>query len=198
MENDLKNIWHKKQANIELPKEKIDNITKIRSTNIIDKISKTIKMEHWINIVSYPIITTACIYYDGYLEALFVSLIFIPFLFYYHNLLNKLKKVDIQSNVIEYLKSCQSIFQKFVSHYKRIGVLLTIISFFVGLNLTGGFLEMLHEIKMKDIRDQVLTISFLLMGILFSIALVLIIVRLLYGKKLKALNTMIEELETSD
>jgi len=198
MDNDLKNIWHIKQPDIGLTDEKIDDITKNRSTNIIEKIKKTIKTEHWINIISYPVITVVCLFYGKYWEAALISMVFIPFLIYYRNLLNKLKKVDIQSNVTDYLKSCYEIIHKFVNHYKTIGASTTVIAFFVGLNLTGDFFEIVDKIKGFDLKGQITSILVFILGLVFSIALVIVIIKLLYDKKLKALHTMIEELETSN
>ncbi|MBK6266424.1 hypothetical protein JKA74_15370 [Marivirga sp. S37H4] len=194
MENELKDLWRLNTSEVEVSDKKIDEIISYKSTNIISRIIKTMKVEHYMNIIAFPIFFISLIYFSMLVEAILTVVVFVPFLWYYQTLLNKLNKAKIQLSVHDYLLACYENLQVFVAHYKIASVFLVAIAFFVTTRATWS-----ESIDHKILNSEgEINISYLLsiaIGLAFSIGSMLMIIHLLYGRKMKILKSMIEELE---
>lgn len=198
MDNELKDLWSLNASDVELSEKKIDMIVKSKSTTLIAKIIKTIKVEHIINIISFPILLVLTIYQRMFLFTLLVVVIYIPFLIYYQKLLQKLKQAKIELNVHDYLINCYKNLKAFVLHYKIASTSLAAISFFVGLNydLHGDRLNSFEELWLIEGTNHFMLILLIAIGLFITFAIMWIIIHLLYANKMKKLRRMIEELES--
>lgn len=197
MDDELKDLWRLNTSEVELSEKKIDTIVKSKSTTLIAKIVNTIKIEHIINIISFPIFLALTVYKQLFIFTLLVVLLYVPFLIYYHKLLQKLKQAKIQLNVHDYLINCYQNLKAFVMHYKIATTSMATISFFVGLHYDSdrGKVGSLQELWADENTNYFMLILFIVIGILISFGIMWTIIHLLYAGKMKKLKGMIEELE---
>lgn len=191
----LKNLWKQNKSSAEVSDNQVDDILKHKSNSVIARIIKTIKTEHIFNIVSFPIIFSLLIYYNMYIETILMVVIYLPFLIYYHFLLRRLKKAKIELNVHDYLLACYSNFKSFINHYRIAGVVLGLVGYIIGFMIGRHDNSHPFAIFKQDGSLEIALILFLFFGALLSFGFIWWIIHLLYGKKLKALKLMIEELE---
>lgn len=195
MENDIKNIWKKEQGNVALEENQIDNLLKQESSSLINRIIKTIKTEHILNIVALPIFLIIFIYNKMLIEAVACLLIFVPFIVYYQKLIKVLKIDAISLSTHDYLVNSYDKLKRFIRHYKIVGSSITIVGFLFGIRYGTGWEETYHEIITTIGYKFWVKIIVLIVGLVFSIFLFHKIIQILYGKKMKALKLLIDDLE---
>lgn len=191
----LKNLWKQNKSSVEVSENQVDDILKLKSNSVIARIIKTIRTEHILNIVSFPIIFSLLLYFNMYLEIILMVIIYLPFLIYYHFLLRRLKKAKIELNVHDYLLACYSNFKSFINHYRIAGVILGLVGYFIGFMITRHDKTHPFALLAEDGSLEIWLIIVLFFGAVLSFGFIWWIIHLLYGKKLKKLKLMIEELE---
>ncbi|PTB96876.1 hypothetical protein C9994_05285 [Marivirga lumbricoides] len=196
MDNELKDLWSLNTSDVELSEKKIDTIVKSKSTTLIAKIIKTIKIEHIINLISFPLFLALTIYESKFILSIFTIVLFVPFLIYYNRLLIKLKQAKIELNVHDYLIKCYKNLKAFVLHYKIASTSLAVISFFISLNydFQKGEIKSVEELRLEN-SNYLESIFAIVIGLIILFAVMWTIIHLLYAGKMKKLKRMIEELE---
>lgn len=62
MDKDLKEIWKLESSKERIEEEAVDKLLQQSSTNMLDRIIKTIRKEHKFNFVLYPIILASLLF----------------------------------------------------------------------------------------------------------------------------------------
>lgn len=195
MDNELKDIWKMDQPDVELSEEKVESIINKKSYSLLGKIIKTVRMEHLFNMILTPLMVGLLIYVDRPITATLAAFLVAPFIIYYQRLLNKLKKNHLELNVHDYLVQSYKQLKAFVRHYQLASIVLIFFSFLIGAQY--GFELNSHDEQPLDYSKFLEPWALVTMGITLVFMLVFIygLIYLLYGRRIKKLRKMVEELE---
>lgn len=197
MDKDLKDIWKLESSKELIEEEAVDKLLQQSSTNMLDRIIKTIRKEHKFNFILYPIILASLLFYELFLAAGLCLVIFISTVYYYNKLLSQLSVNFITLSTYEYLKHSYRILEKFMNHYKISGVILTTAGFAFGLQFSGGWESLSNKFSQATSKETLIAISLITVGLVVSIGIFLKLIDLMYTKKMKSLKTLISDLEES-
>lgn len=192
MEDDFKNIWKsigtdQKELSIDFSKLKEE-----KSLNIIDRLRRNLKIEHYFNMICSPFLIAHFIFIKNIELAISCTAILGFFIIYYQRLLNKLRRYSFSENVIDYLKTNLVLFKAFNRHYIIASALLILycILFGVPSYADSSFIAFWPE-KIKD-QDFILsTFISLISSSLFIFGYIYFV----YGKHVKKLRRKIQSLE---
>ncbi len=189
-EDDLKNIWKMTQKSA-AEKTDISSVYTSKSTNLIDKILDTIKLEQRMNVILFPAIVIFFGVLEEYLLAIISLVLGIGAILYYRNLILKLNRSSVEHSVVDYLNECYLSIRVFRRHYLTIGVVMFIFGFCMGSNLVSdlfeGEVENLTKVVIVSIGIGVL--AFICVHIIFYF---------LYGKNVKKLKESVEALRNEE
>ena len=205
--DDLKNIW---SSNIEndigkhaIEQEKIRELLKRRSTNIIEKLRKNLLLEICMFFVCLLLIACVPLYFKSkevtLLCGIVIGVVFMPYLIYYIKKYTELKKFfSYNQNIKSNLQLLIAQLEKYLSIYFWGSLLLTPISGFL-----SGF-AILYEMKALgfllyfDVFSSAtlsMIISFALLLTLLSYPIMKWYIRKLYGQHLEKLKDCLKELQ---
>lgn len=195
MAKDIKDIWKLESSRVPLEDKSVDKMLQQDSTHMLDRIIKTLKKEHKLNFVIYPIIFVALLYFQLYVEAGLCLIIFVSTVYYYNKLLSELRINSIALSTYEYLKHSYRILKKFMNHYKISGAVLTIAGFTVGLLYSGGWDKLYNKFDQASVKELWLAITYIALGLMVSVGIFFKLIDLVYIKKMKSLKLLINDLE---
>ncbi|MCC5920316.1 MAG: hypothetical protein LAT68_12525 [Cyclobacteriaceae bacterium] len=194
-EQSLKDIWKKPGSKLELSYEKLNKVFDSYSNSLIEKFRRNIVVEHYINIITFILISIFLIVGEEYLWFYLMLVVFPPFLIYYQITINRLKNHETNQNTLEYLKSTYRLFQRFFDHYRLLSVLAGLVGFFYGTFAfwsDEGFLSVgSHTLGEWAIYILSISIPLIMIFLFFHFYL-----KWMYGDKLRTLKQIIAELES--
>lgn len=208
--DDLKNIWssniEKDIGNEAVELEKIRELLKRKSGNIIEKLRKNLLMEIVLFFVCLLLIMCVPFYFNSsevsILCFIVIAIIFIPYLIYYIKKYKELKKFfSYHENIKSNLELLIAQLEKYLSIYFWGSLLLTPVSGFL-----SGF-AILYEMKALGFLLYFDVFSYSTLSMILSFALFLTLlsypimkwyIRKLYGQHLERLKDCLKELSETE
>ncbi|MEP2025133.1 MAG: hypothetical protein ABJH98_15355 [Reichenbachiella sp.] len=191
---DIKDIWKDGNAADEkvYAKPEIDRMIRKGSSSLVHRFIKTLSVELWLNLVVLTFFSLGLLYTKQWVIGGGMMVLNALFFVYYRNLINILKKEEIDSSVLEHLYTIQRIVKRFILHYKIASFVLAILVVAAVFYLDG------NEFYIKFTNDPKSFIIGLASGVLVAIPFTFYVIHLLYGKKARKLAYMIESLEQKE
>lgn len=193
----IENIWSAgfefdvNNENIKLPEPN----NKRRSKQLIDRITQTAKNEHVSFLIIAAVAVVGLLFFGYYLETAGLVAFTLLMIWKYEAEMKLFNTVQLGDDTLIYLTGVKNILQKFMKNY-RIGIvilmpLVTMAAILISQGIKG---VPLFETISEPIFWVALTFGSLL-SILVSRLWVQLWVNTFYGRKLKELDQMIEDLE---
>ncbi|MEP5613213.1 MAG: hypothetical protein ABJP45_13240 [Cyclobacteriaceae bacterium] len=194
-EVDIIDLWNKgkRQSSIQQEIDVEELITK-KSKTPLYWIKLILWVEFWLNLISLPVVF---IFYrddDPFLYGVLMPIALLIYLVYYQFLIQKIKAFDYTINVRNGLRKLYGYLNFFFLHYKVL----------VWLFIPLGYVYGTYVALQKDSPDEVTTKSWLIIivtGVVVSGLISLLfnfLVNLIYGRKIKRLKGIVQELESED
>ena len=121
--------------------------------------------------------------------SVFILSIDTAFFLYHKDLIRKLSKENIDSNVLEYLQVVYDIILRFIKHYKVANIILAVPLFIIGMYFANP--EILTEKYLSN--GWFIVLAFVTFGV--AILLFYLLLFQVYGKKANKIKLLIEELK---
>lgn len=195
MDKDLKDIWQSVGTEEPIEEQKVDFLLKQKSNGVLDRLLITMKHEYKVVKILYPLIVIGLLFFKIFIASALFLTAFVALIFYYEKILSLLKRKSITLNTHDYLKSTYRRLKKYIKYYKYIGLTFVFLSFIAGLEY-GEFFDKILA-KFHDMSLENIWIIIALYFALVSVFLIFFIVftNFKYGKRLKKLKALIDELE---
>ena len=192
MEDDFKNIWKSIGIDQKAPSIDFSKLKEEKSLNIIDRLRRNLKIEHYFNMIFCPFLIAHFIWIKNIELAISSTVIIGFFILYYQRLLNKLRRYSLSENVIDYLKTNLVLFKAFNRHYNIASLLLILYCILFGIPAyaDSSFMQFWPE-KIKEQAFMLSTFISLFSSCLFVFGYIYFV----YGKHLKKLRWKIQSLE---
>ncbi|MDW3211973.1 MAG: hypothetical protein R8N23_19030 [Reichenbachiella sp.] len=191
---DIKDIWKQGDAkNVKAFSEpQIEEMIRKGSDSLVYRFIKTLSFELWINLVVLTSIGLGMIFSDQWTIGVGLLILDLLFYFYYRNLIDSIKKEEIDSSVLAYLYTIQKMVKRFILHYKIASIVLVPLMMGVVLYLDGD------DFYVKFSTNPESFIIGMACGLLVAIPITFYMIHLMYGKKAKKLAHMICSLEKEE
>ncbi|MEQ9426008.1 MAG: hypothetical protein RJQ09_16400 [Cyclobacteriaceae bacterium] len=186
MDDELKQLWNK-DTSAENSVVDMSAMDSNKRSDLVYRIYKKLRFEHWFNIAFTIIFTAYLVYRENFITATIVMAIMLVIILYYHTLIKKVKNQTYTESVSDYVKDICGHLESFIKHYKILCYFLMPVSIYVGISLN-------NDLTISEILNSPKRIAIIISAIVFTIALVLFILRILYEKDVKKLREMIDEL----
>lgn len=195
-ELDIRSVWKKSKENTDLSSFQVNMLERKGTRTTLYWIKTILLIEFWSSIVFVPLL----VWYlrnrgDSIGFILFYLAVTIIYLFYYQFLVKQIKNFNYDGNVLDSLKKVYGYLRFYLLHYK----VVIWLSMIIGL-IYGFLAEENHQNleKIDSLKGWVLTIGFsvILTGIVGGIMHWL--VHMIYGRKIKRLKRMINDLSDTD
>jgi hypothetical protein len=187
---DIKKIWSKPDGSESkrFDSSHLDQIIERGSVSIIDKFIKTLILEMAANFIILSVLVVYSAFQTKWTLSIFLLLVDLAFFIYYRRLILQLRKENIDSNVLEYLRVIHKIILRFIKHYKVANVILAVPLFTIGMYFANP--EIFTEKYLSN--GWFIVLAF----VSFAIAILLFYLMLfqLYGKKANKIERLIEGL----
>ncbi len=201
-ELDLIDIWKKDTASLKNAEINVDKVLEKKSTSVLAKVRFILKIEFWLNIL----VTPACsIFYflefgKGY--GIFTGSAFIIYFIYYLFLIRSINRFDYSGNVKQSLTKVYKYLRFYLLHYKVViwvGYVLVIwgsagYGFYMGY--TGQEIDLPQStpnFEFTKTQAYVALGLIIIVPVLFA-ALLNWLVNLIYGRKIKKLKRIVDDL----
>jgi hypothetical protein len=185
--DELKNIWQKNPSDQELSDEYLSEVKNKKPMHIIDKIKKTIMVEHYLNMVVFPLVNI-WLFIKGENTIGIVILLFGIFSITYYSLLIKsINRISFNDSLKQYLKQMFHILKRFVNHYKIISYMAGLAGFIFGVYWSGK-----ENGSEWDHLQNPFTLIALVVGASLVVLAIRYVIKILYGNKLKNLKQSID------
>ncbi len=194
---DIQGLWEKgKQiSRSNEPEIDIDQAIKGKSRTTLFWIKVILWIEFWINVVSLPLMVLMFLEMESYgFMAFFIALVLV-YLVYYLFLIRSINQFNYLSDVKSSLKRLYKYLNFYLLHYKVLVWTVFPGSFIYGLWL--GIHESGDELP-DDPKFWWIMAGILVVGVGLFILIGSWMVNLIYGRKIKRLKGMVEELEAAE
>lgn len=191
---DIKDIWKQgDEANVQaFSNPEIEAMLRKGSDSLVHRFIKTLTIELWVNLIVLTGIGLGMIFSDQWTVGVGLLIIDLLFYFYYRNLINSLKKEEIDSSVLAYLYTIQKMVRRFILHYKIASLVLVPIMLAIVLYLDG------NDFYVKYSANPESFVIGMACGIVIAIPFTFYMIHLMYGKKARKLAHMIRSLEKEE
>ncbi len=195
---DIQGLWEKgKQANRSTePEIDIDQAIKGKSRTTLYWIKIILWMEFWINVISTPIIIKMLLELESYPLLGFFLVLVAVYLIYYLFLIRLINKFNYLNDVKSSLKRLYKYLNFYLLHYK-----VLVWTIFPGSWIYGfwvGFKEGSGGEMPEGLKAWAILIGFLVVTIGIMILISTWLINLIYGRKIKRLKGMVQELEAAE
>lgn len=196
-DQELKSLWQ-----TDIPKKEQPNIEKLiegKSIGILEKLQKTVKWEHYLNIVISILFVGLLIYEQRWWYALGLGVFLIGVIVYYKQLYDKVTHITYTENVVEYLTDTYNTLKDFKKRYIIGLIVIFPIAYILGFELGYDWgvesynKEQLTE-KLDNYEEVVFFIIVNLITIVISAVVIHFVFQFLYGKHIKKIKAMIDGL----
>jgi len=194
-EKDIKDLWKKGDVldNEKYSHETVERIILSKPKDIVSKFIKTLKIEMWLNLISFAALAIYFIYLQNWLVAIGVSILNALLYFYYHSLIEKLNSESFDIGVVQYLCKVYQSIRRFILHYKILLWLITVPAYFVGIYLSNPD-TLLAEGNFLSLK----IILILIVGLAVAVTFAHTILYYMYGKKANKIKRMVSLLEKEE
>lgn len=197
-EFDLRAIWQQSQeASESLPSVEAAAAKQHgRSVNLIERIKRTARREHWSFLVAAGIGVVVLVFLQRYGWALGLSGFAALMIWKYEAEMRLFNRIQPESDTLQYLRAVRDLLEQFMRNY-RIGFLIFIPLAAIGGALGGqywatGTISLAFWLQPAMLLYLVISI---VAAVIFSRFWLKLWVNTFYGKKLKEMKIIIDELE---
>ena len=205
-DEDLKALWRSDSSTKDTNKPDLDLVFKSKSKGILEKLQKTAKTEHYVNIVVSVLLVGYLFIAQMWYYALGLSVLMTAIVIYYKRLYDKVLNISYTENVLEYLVDIYNTMKDFKKRY-FIGLLIIfpiayILGFELGYDL-GNSVESGKEIpedidKPDSIYKTLAFIGINAATLLISAVFINYLFYFLYGRRIKQVKAMINNLKNDE
>ena len=195
-ELDIKSIWERGKALEDPASLAIDKLERKGTGTTLYWIKTILWIEFWLSIVLIPVMSSYFLKVTESTSAVSIYVgLTVVYLFYYQFLIRKIKQFSYDGNVVQSLRKVYGYLRFYLLHYKVVIWLSLLVGFVYGLANPANPED---YAALESTKDWVLAIAFsaLLLGIVGGIMHFL--VHLIYGRKIKRLQTMVKDLEREE
>ena len=198
-ELDIKDIWAKgklqRSSEVEV---NVDEVVGKKSKDVLYWVKFVLWIEFWINVVSLPLFAWNMTADDvtvvnQYIYGTGIALVFV-YLFYYQFLIRSINRFDYAGDVKGSLTKIYKYLKFYILHYK------VVVWGLVPISSTFGFFLALSDLADKEESMELYSEAFwvsvgvlIVVTLLFSL-LLNFLVNLIYGRKIKRLKSMVNQL----
>ena len=192
-EQDIREIWKSDDSTGEFnySGQTIERILEQGPQNVVSRFVKTLKFEQHLNWIAFTLLMCFLFYEGLWTWALVILGLNVGFFFYYRVLIKKLDRGYVDNEVIRYLHEIHRIIQRFILHYKFVGILvgLLVAVLVIYASEPEAFMDRVYDPK------SLLTMA---IAFVFATALVFYLTYLMYGKKANSIKEMIRSLDSEE
>jgi hypothetical protein len=189
----IEEVWkNQPEEKAALQDEEINNIRMRKSEGFLEKLQKNARIEHYMNISIFIIMTIAFLVAQRWLSALAASVLFLILIFYYHNLYKELWRLKPTADVHEFLQILTAKMKSFIQRY-YLGLF-----FIMPLSMSFGFwLASGGEVNWHKYTSPG-GIGIISLSIVLAFGLSYFLVELMYGRTYKKLKKLLAELDEQE
>lgn len=203
-DQELKSLWQAEKPKIQQPD--FEKAFKGKSTGILEKLQKTVKWEHYLNILVSILFVGFMLFTERWWYALGFGVFFTGIIFYYKRLYDKVTHITYSENVVEYLSDMYNTLKGFKKSY-IIGLIVIfpisyIIGFDIGYDLgleLGSEEEPLdNSNRFDELSDWIIFAVVNIVTIAITAFIIHILFQFLYGKRIKKIKAMLDSLQEEE
>ncbi|MEQ9467323.1 MAG: hypothetical protein RLN88_07915 [Ekhidna sp.] len=195
-EFDIRSVWNKSKERQERSSPPLEKLERKGTRTTLYWIKTILWIEFWLSIIALPVMF---IYFrdmevSGWFTLSYFMITLI-YLVYYQFLIRQIRTFSYDRNVLENLKKIHGYLRFYLLHYKVV----------FWLSLLCGFIYGMMDPENKDLLDKVDSLKQWIIMIIVWIVLFAIVgglfhlfIYLIYGRKIKRLKKMIQELGSLD
>ncbi len=202
-DQELKSLWQS-----ESPKKQQPNLEKTfkgKSIGILEKLQKTVKWEHYVNIIMSVLLVGFLCYEQKWWHAIGFSAFLLGVILYYKNLYDKVNNITYTENVVEYLTDTYSTLKDFEKRYIIGLIVIFPIAYALGFDVGYDVGHQLHGSEkiperafFAEPKEWMFFIVVNLITIAITAAITHFIFQFFYGKHIKKIKGMIDTLQSSE
>lgn len=166
-----------------------------QSVNLVERIRQTARSEHRIFLILAAVSTVLLLIFGWYYPALAMVVFTILIIWKYRVEMRLFNRIQPENSTLEYLQAVRDLLERFMRNY-RIGILILVPLASISGILVGHLLA-IGRIDWSILQRPSIWVSLVVsigLGILFSRLWLNFWVNTLYGRKLKEMQGMIDEL----
>ena len=195
-EQDIRSIWNKSKKLEDPSSLKINRLEKKGTKTTLYWIKVILWIEFWLNIIITPIFVPYLLKRGDSIGFIaFITSITFIYLIYYQFLIRKINRFSYDGNVIKSLKKVYGYLRFFLLHYKVV-IWISMIIGVVHEFSREKYDEVLNDINTQEDWIAFILINLLVMGVIGG--LMHLIINLIYGRKIKRLKRMVQDLESEE
>lgn len=195
-ELDIRSVWNKGKAKEDPSALQIDKLERKGTKTTLYWIKVILWIEFWLTLVSLPFLLIYVIKRGDAAGLIIVYLcVTLVYLFYYQFLIKQIRRFSYDGNVLQSLKKVYRYLRFYILHYYVVFWISIVLGFIYGLSDPANQeqLELIKTDKQWAIVIAIWTVMLGLIGGVFHLAIYLI-----YGRKIKRLRKMVQDLEKED
>jgi|GEM_PF-3254639 len=203
-DQELKSLWQTDLIKQEKPD--IDKLFHSKSIGVLGKLQKTAKWEHYVNIIVSVLFVTFLLFQEKWWHSFGFAVFLTGIIVYYKKLYDKITNITYTENVLEYLTDIYHTLKDFKKRY-LIGIIVIFpISYALGFELgydLGHEINSVEEVNQEknnldSTYDWFMFILINAVTIVISAFFIHLIFQFFYGKHIKKIKGMIENLESNN
>lgn len=187
--DDLQELWKKERS--EDPQSPPDFDLGKNSNGLIENLRLSLIYEYRFNLFGGPLAVGLLLYMEYRDLAIILAVLLLPLILYYRYLLKEIKEFDLSSNITETLQKTYLILRVFILRYRALCWVLIPISMYYGY-IEGSAVPATGA---EEVPWYILAVL-LLLAALMIIGLVELYIYLIYGRYLKSLKNILEDLRS--
>ena len=206
-DHELKALWQTDPPKKEQPD--FEKAFKGKSIGILEKLQKTVKWEHYLNIVVSILFVGFLLYSQYWWRAFGFGVFLTGIIIYYKKLYDKVTHITYTENVVEYLTDTYNTLKDFKKRYIIGLIAIFPIAYVLGFDLgydlgheVGYELHSGKEAPENDFLDKpsdwIIFSIVNLITIVVSAGVMHFIFQFFYGKHIKKIKEMLENLQSSE
>lgn len=187
--DELQELWNKERS--EDPKSPPDFKLGKRSSGLIEKLRLSLIYEYRFNLFGGPL-AVGMLLYLGYRDlSIILAVLLVPLIMYYRYLLREIREFDLSGNITETVGKTYRILRVFIFRYRALCWLLIPVSMYY------GYIEGSAEpVSGAEEVPLYILAGLLLLGGLMIIGLLELYIYVIYGRYLKSLKSILEDLRS--
>lgn len=202
-DQELKSLWQTDIIKKEGPD--IDKLLHSKSIGILGKLQKTAKWEHYVNIIVSVLFVAFLLFQEKWWHSIGFAVFLTGIIVYYKKLYDKIIHITYTENVLEYLTDIYQTLKDFKKRYLIGMVVIFPISYALGFELgydLGHELNSIEEANQEKnsldstTYDWFVFVAINIVTIALSAVFIHFIFQFFYGKHIKKIKGMIENLES--
>lgn len=193
-ELDIRSVWNKGKAKEDPSALQIDKLERKGTKTTLYWIKVILWIEFWTTLVSIPFLVSYVTKRGDSTGAIIAYLcLIVVYLVYYQFLIWQIRKFSYDGNVLQSLKKLYGYLRFYILHYYVVFWISLVVGFIYGLSDPANQkqLALIETNKQWAMVIAVWTVMLALIGGIFHL-----VIYLLYGRKIKRLRKMVQDLES--